>query len=336
MKIIEDTIDFKLKEKTAVAIGKFDGIHKGHGKIFRKLEEYKKNGLKTVIFTFDIPPSSLIPQRPSERPVAKGSPEDPFIPKLGEDSAKVLTTREEKRRIFKELSVDYLIEFPFNEKTAAISPETFIEDILLGQMNAVALVCGPDLSFGHKGRGNIDLLKRYESEGMLSICVVDKESYKGEAISSSRIRREVLCGDIEEANKMLLMPYMFYGMTVRGRQLGRTMGMPTVNLLPKSQKAVPKRGVYYSFVRYGGKDYRSITNIGIKPTISGNDADKEPAIGIETFIYGFDKEEIYGEDILVFLLHYVRPEKDFGSIEALKAAINQDIEEGRNWHKAHL
>ena len=187
MIIIQDTTNFKLEDKTVVAIGKFDGIHRGHEKILRTMRAFKDKGLKLAIFTFHIHPASF----------------------LGKKEQKVLTTREEKRRIFETFGIDYLIEFPFYEQTAAISPTDFIENILLERMHASVLVCGPDLRFGYKGRGDIKLLKSYEKEDF-SVIVVPKETYQGEEISSSRIRNAILSGDIEKANEMLVMPFMFF------------------------------------------------------------------------------------------------------------------------------
>ncbi|MCR4655730.1 MAG: bifunctional riboflavin kinase/FAD synthetase [Lachnospiraceae bacterium] len=313
MIIIKDTINFKLSERTAVSIGKFDGIHKGHGKILKKLDGYKKEGLKTAVFSFDIPPNAYFSGK----------------------EQKVLLTPTEKRRVFEDLSVDYLIEFPFNEKTAATDPKVFVEDVLLDSMQAKVIVCGDDISFGSEGRGNLDLLRSYEAEGAVSVCIVDKETYGGEIISSSRIRSEIVSGSIEKANRMLLMPYMFYGEVVHGRRLGRTIGMPTVNLLPEPDKLMPDSGVYYSGTKYAGRDYRSITNIGVKPTVVRHNGKDKPVMGVETYIYDFDRE-IYGDELFVSLYHFVRPERKFSSVDALKAQMKKDIEQGREWHGKHF
>ncbi|HAG68664.1 MAG TPA: bifunctional riboflavin kinase/FMN adenylyltransferase [Lachnospiraceae bacterium] len=313
MRIIKDSTDFRLEENTVVAIGKFDGVHKGHEKIIRRMRGFKEQGLKLAIFTFSSPPG--------------------FV--TSKTHQKVITTTEEKRRIFETFGVDYLIEFPFFEKTAAIAPADFIEDILLYRMRARALVCGPDLRYGYKGRGDIRLLKSYEKEGEFTAHVVEKELWRGEEISSSRIREQILSGSIEEANSMLVMPFMFFGEVVHGRRLGRTIGMPTVNLLPDTEKLMPPSGVYYSKVRHLDTEYRSITNIGTKPTIVKKDGREEPVKGVETYIYNFN-DEIYGDQLLVFILSFVRPEINFGSIEALKEGMRRDIEKGREWHREHF
>lgn len=312
MIIIRDTTDFYLEKDTVAAIGKFDGIHRGHEKILRKMREYKAKGLKLAIFTFAVHPSGL----------------------LGNEQ-KVITTREEKRRIFESFEVDYLIEFPFYEQTAAIPAATFIEDILISRMRVKTLVCGPDLRFGHKGTGDVKLLKKYEQEGSFSVFVVEKELYKAEVISSSRIRRKILSGSMEEANAMLVVPFMFYGEVVHGRKLGRTIGIPTVNLLPKEEKLMPKSGVYYSRVRHLDIEYRSVTNIGIKPTVVKQNGIEKTVKGVETYIYNFD-QEIYGDELLVFIHHFVRPEMNFKSLKELQTAMQRDIDTGLTWHAQHL
>ncbi|MCR4739881.1 MAG: bifunctional riboflavin kinase/FAD synthetase [Lachnospiraceae bacterium] len=315
MIIISNEADIRIGDssKCAVAIGKFDGIHRGHEKLIRTLHKYREKGYKTAVFTFDIKPDCFLNNRES----------------------KVLTTVDEKRLIFSDLNIDYLIEFPFYEKTACISAESFLEDILMERLNCRAVVCGPDLSFGYKGRGNVDLIRSYAGSCGIIADVVEKVMYEGEPVSSSRIRDHIVKGEIEKANEMLLRPYMFYGTVVHGRKLGRTIGMPTVNLLPKPEKLMPKNGVYYSRVRHMGMEYRSITNIGSKPTIVKNGSKDEEVMGVETYIYNFN-EEIYGDDLLVSLYHYVRGEKDFGSVESLKEHMGRDIRQGEEWHRQHI
>ena len=155
--------------------------------------------------------------------------------------------------------------------------------------------------------------------------------WKGEKISSSLIRRELSDGRIENANEMLMRPYLFYGEVVHGRKLGRTLGMPTVNLIPEAEKLLPPKGVYYSRVLHMGQEYRSITNLGCKPTIEG----EKPSFGVESYLYHFD-EEIYGDFLYVSLYHYVREEMRFETVDALKAQMQQDIAAGEAWHRDHI
>ncbi len=309
MEIISGIIDFHITDGTVVTIGKFDGIHRGHAGIFDEMEKYRAGGLKTVVFTFDIPVSSLLD---------------------GNGGSRVLTTNLEKRRIFEKMGVDLLVEFPFNEKTASLSPETFIEEFLVGRLNMKAIVIGSDLRFGRGGAGGKETLKEHAGEYGYEVTVIDKLKSDGIEISSTFIRERIEAGDIEGANKLLMNPYFFYGEVVHGRRLGRTLGIPTVNLIPKEDKLLPPNGVYYSGVEYKGVKYAAITNIGRKPTVEG-DTDR---IGIETYIYDFD-EQIYGEELTVSLYAFLRSEFRFASVDELKEQLHRDVDEGENWHKNH-
>ncbi len=312
MQVISGTLDFKICEETVVAIGKFDGIHKGHGEIIKKMLAYKSKGLKMVVFTFDIPPASVF---------------------YGVNQ-KVLTTNEEKRRIFQELSVDYLIEFPFYEKSAAITAEQFIEQILLDRLNVKAVVVGSDCRFGYKGFGNGKLLCKFGEQYGFETQIVDKLFLDNREISSTYVREEIEAGHIETANRLLMNPYLFYGEVVHGRKLGRTLGMPTVNLLPKPEKLLPPCGVYFSRVNHMGQEYRAITNIGSKPTVSDGKPGY-PVMGVETYIYNFN-QDVYGDYLYVSLYKFVRKEMKFLDVNELKAQMQNDILMGEKWHKDHL
>ena len=308
MQIIKDTINFRIDEPTVVTIGKFDGIHKGHALILENMLKYRKKGLKPVVFSFDLPVSRII---------------------HGIDT-KVLTTRQEKRYVFEQMGVDYLIEFPFNEMTASISAEEFIDDFLVESLNMKAIVMGRDCRFGHRGVGTPDMLARYAHNYGYEVKVIDKLMAGEERISSTRIREFIEKGDIASANELLIYPYFFYGTVVEGNKLGRQLGIPTVNLVPKESKLLPPNGVYFSQVELNGEKHKAITNIGRKPTLGGSST----MIGIETYIYDFDRE-IYGEELAVSLFEFVRPEMRFDSIEELKEQLDKDIAEGEKWHKNH-
>ena len=309
MQIIQDTINFHIDDPTVVTIGKFDGMHKGHEAIFNRMLEYKDQGLKLVVFTFDMPVSVVL----------KGS------------RGKVLTTRVEKRRIFKALGVDYLIEFPFNEKTASISADEFIDDFLVESLNMKAIVMGSDCRFGHRGIGTPDMLRRYAHNYGYEVEVIDYLTSQGEKISSSNIRRLIEQGDIGKANELLMKPYFFYGEVVHGNEIGRKLSIPTVNLVPKENKLIVPNGVYFSIVNIDGENYRAITNIGTKPTVEGEASDR---IIIESHIYDFNKD-IYGKEVTVSILDFLRPEMTFSSLDALKDQLKRDVQQGEIWHKKH-
>lgn len=309
MQIIQDTINFHIDEPTVVTIGKFDGMHKGHETIFNRMLEYKEKGLKLVVFTFDMPISAII----------------------NGVKSKVLTTRVEKRRLFKAMGADILIEFPFNEKTASISAEEFIDDFLVESLNMKAIVMGSDCRFGHRGIGTPDMLKRYAHNYGYEVEVIDYITSNGEKISSTKIRRYIEQGELNKANELLMRPYFFYGEVVHGNEIGKKLSIPTVNLVPKESKLIVPNGVYFSTVRVDGVDYKAITNIGVKPTIESDDAGK---IIIESHIYDFDKD-IYGKEVTVSILDFLRPEQKFSSLDALKEQLRRDIQQGEIWHKKH-
>ncbi len=313
MVIVENTAHFHIEEPTVISIGKFDGIHKGHLEIIREMAAFRKTGLKTVIVTFSVPPVSVI----------AGSQK--------QDSAKVLTTNREKRKLFSELGIDYYVELPFDQTMMAMSATQFVTDILLTDLKMRAIVCGKDCRFGHKGAGDAAFLKQAGQEMDFAVRIVDDVYHNGEKISSSLIRRELLRGRVENANAMLMQPYLFYGEVVHGNRIGRTLGMPTVNLLPEEEKLIPPYGVYYSRVLHMGQEYDSITNLGCKPTVNG----EQQKVGIESYLYYFS-DEIYGDFLYVSLLHFVRPEKRFDSIEELKAQMQQDIAAGEKWFREEI
>lgn len=308
MRIICGTDDFYIEEKTAVALGKFDGIHLGHQELLRLILEQKKNGLLAVVFTFDPAPMVFLTGK-----------------NLGE-----LTTKEEKRQTFEKMGVDVLIEFPMNKKTAATPPEEFIKRYLVKQMNMAFVAAGEDLSFGDKGKGNCDLLGSFSDEFGYQMKIIEKVKYQGVEVSSTYLRELVEEGQMETVSMLLQAPYSFYGEVIHGKQLGRKIGMPTVNVKPEAEKLLPAFGVYYSLVEADGKQYNAITNIGYKPTV---DDTKSPIV--ESYLYDFEGD-LYGKSIRVDILSYRRPEMKFDSVDSLKRQMQDDIESGVNYHKNRI
>lgn len=305
MQIIKETTEFMLPGKSAVAIGKFDGIHLGHQKLLEKITEQKKNGLLAVVFTFSPAPEAFFSGK----------------------ETKGLMSIEEKRAAFKKAGIDILIEFPLNKETAATEPERFVEEYLVGKLQAAFIAAGTDLSFGKKGAGDAALLKRMAESSGYRVELIEKVSVAGEEVSSTIVREAVEKGDMEKAQALLGVPYSINGIVSHGRKLGRKMGMPTLNLLPAEEKLLPPNGVYYSRVLLAGKRYPGISNVGYKPTVSDT-----CVMGVETYLYAFD-EDAYGREITVELLGFKRPEMKFKGTEALKEQVQRDIEEGAAFHK---
>ena len=296
--------DFTGGEKTAVAIGKFDGVHKGHRKILDKILSKKKDGLLSVIITFDPSPAEF----------------------LGFGDKKVLLGRDEKTEILEKAGVDILIRIRFNEAAADTEPEIFVKDFLVSTLNMKYIAAGDDLSFGKKGLGNFDTLLTFAGEAGYEAEVVEKVKDGDVTISSSVIRTLIEDGNVKKAGEYLGSPYSYKGTVAHGRHLGHTIGVPTINVIPDEKKVFPKYGVYYSAVTIGEKEYFGITNAGVKPTV-GSD---RPLL--ETYIYDFD-EDIYGANVTVSLLDFEREEKHFESIDELKDALAEDIRKGKNYQK---
>ncbi len=303
MRIISGSTDFVLEGKSTVAIGKFDGIHRGHLALMNHILEQKNEGMQAVVFTFD-PPATVF---------------------FGRGGEKELTTLAEKRRFFESLGIDVLIEFPLNKETAAIEAEDFVKEILVKQIQAAYIAAGTDLSFGYKGLGDSVLLSALGEQFGYRVEIIDKLFFEEREISSTYVREEVLLGNMETVRELLGRPYSITGKVEQGKKLGRTLGMPTVNLYPPEGKLLPRKGVYFSETRCNGITYKSITNIGLKPTV--NDT---PAISVESYLYDF-QGDLYGEEIETFLLAFKRPEMKFDSVDALKAQMLADVEEGRHW-----
>lgn len=306
---ISDTRDFKIEEPTVVTIGKFDGRHKGHQKLLREMLRMKREyGLATAVFTFSTAPVALIQDRPQT----------------------VITTNQERRNNMEKMGIDYLVEYPFSKEVAHLPPEEFVSHILLGQMNAKAIVVGTDCGFGYQRAGNAKLLRELAPKYGYILEVIDKAREDNRDISSTYIKEELDMGAIEKANELLGEPYAIHGTVVHGNHIGgAVLGFPTVNILPPPEKHLPPFGVYVSRVLIDGTYYGGITNIGKKPTVEG-----EYPVGVETFVFDFDRD-IYGENIEVQLLHFERPEQKFASLEELKRQLEKDKEYGLRYLKKH-
>lgn len=247
MKIIQGTTDIQFDFPTAVTLGKFDGLHRGHQKLIHALKESNSFGQKTVVFTFDISPASLLN--------GKISP--------------VITTREEKRRLMAAMGVDILIEYPFTEETSHMSAEDFVRKILVGHLCMKTLAVGPDCGFGFQRSGNVELLERLSVELGYRLDVIEKEITRKDdrVISSSRVKEELIKGDIEEVNRLLGYLYSVSGQSIDNTgkvvsaKLKRVKGGWVVAQEEGQNKLVLPEGTYFSKVWFGEKGIRSITKI---------------------------------------------------------------------------
>ena len=303
MQIIEQTTEFHIEEPTAIAIGKFDGIHRGHKEIFSNLFQAKKEGLKTAVFTFDPSPETFFSKKQ--------------IPEL--------TTREEKRKLFEKMQIDYLVEYPFAQATADVLPRDYVTDFLLHKMNGKLIVAGTDVSFGKGGKGNEALLKSMAKEYHFRLVIIDKILRGQKEISSSYVREEVTNGNMELVEELLGTPYFISGIVEDGKKLGRTLGIPTANIYPSKEKLLPPNGVYFCNVFCEGITYQGVTNIGCRPTVQDGDR-----MSVETYLLDFDGD-LYGRELVVELLHFSRKEERFESVSDLSFCVKNDIRQAREY-----
>ncbi|WP_026510802.1 MULTISPECIES: bifunctional riboflavin kinase/FAD synthetase [unclassified Butyrivibrio] len=303
MRIISGEKQFNIEDKTAIAIGKFDGVHLGHQKLLKHILDKKEQGMKATIFTFDPPPAVLFTQKMQPQ----------------------LLTKDEKRRKFEEMGVDILVEFPMDMETAHTAPEDFVRKILHDQMNAAYIAAGDDLSYGYKGKGDFALLNRLSQELSYRTHAIKKLQMFGRNVSSSFIKEEIKEAEMERAAELLGEYYYVGGFVEHGKRLGRTLGFPTVNLLPPDEKCLPPYGVYFSEVRIDNKSYHGMTNIGLRPTVSNNGQ-----VSVETFIYDFN-EDIYGKYLEIALMTFHRKEQKFTDVDKLQKQLELDLDAGRNF-----
>lgn len=276
---------YQLKN-SAVCIGKFDGLHRGHQSLIEEISHF--SGYNKVLFTFAFP----------------GVP--------------YILSPEEKRTKAEKLGIDTYVECPFDEALKEMTPKEFFEEILVRQCDAGVICVGDDFHFGKDRAGNVDILQNLAKEAGITCIVVKKKKMYDEIISSTRIREALVKGDLSLANELLGMPYMVQGEVVHGNEIGRTLDMPTANQIPDARKILPPFGVYASKVVFEGKQYYGVTNLGVKPTIPG-----ENQAGAETCLLHF-KGNLYGKNLQVELCRFLRGERKFAGLEQLMHQMEAD------------
>ncbi len=281
---------------TAIALGKFDGIHIGHQLLMAGLKKAKTEGKNTLVFSFGTPPDAVL---------------------KGRERKNIYTTME-KVNYFEQFCVDVLLEYPFTKEFAAMSPELFVTHCLVNQLGVEIIYVGEDFRFGKERSGDVGLLKKLGRQYGFLVCEISKKKTDGQIVSSTSIRK-LLQEDFALANRMLGNPYFVYSEVVHGKHLGNTIGFPTVNQVIPEYKVVPQKGVYASRIWIDGKVYYGISNLGVKPTIAG-----VHKMGLETYIFDFH-EDVYGKKIKTELLEFIRKEVKFDGLEQLVSQIQKDI-----------
>lgn len=304
---MKETLDFRIPEESAITLGKFDGIHKGHQKLMGKILEKKEQGLKAVVFTFGRMPGTIL--------CGKG---------------RTILTERERECHLENMGIDYMIECPFVPEIIGMEPECFVKEILVDQLHVKYIAVGPDFRFGHNRKGDGALLKELGKVYGYQVEIFEKECLGDKAISSTYVRYMLETGEMETVRKLLGYPYYVSGTVVHGHEIGRTLGVPTINLLPDEEKILPPNGVYLTKTRFDGQEYFGITNIGVKPTISGVEVK-----GVETYLFDFEGD-LYDQELLVEFYAFERPEYKFASLEELKEQLMKDEAWGRKAAKANL
>ncbi|OLR64546.1 bifunctional riboflavin kinase/FAD synthetase [Peptoniphilus porci] len=301
MKIIEIDLNYIADEESVIALGNFDGVHKGHIALINKaIENAKKLNIKSSILLFNEHTDNLV--------------------KLGKKE--IITNNNTKLKILENLGIDLIYLINFTREFMSYSPIKFLDYFLAKNLKIKGVVVGYDYTYGYKKSGDVELLN--ENKNLFeSIEVIDQISYNGEKISSSLIRKLIEGGKIKEANFLLSRPYKLIGKIIHAKGLGKKMGYPTANLKLIDNFVIPKFGVYDSDIIIKGKRFKASTNIGTNPTVEND------GVKIESHILDFTRD-IYGYTVELELLDFVRPELKFNSVEELFDQIEKDVLVTRN------
>lgn len=285
--------------KRVIALGFFDGVHLGHGALLRRaVEEAKKRGCESAVFTFDRPPKEVITGVPCP----------------------LINSPEDRAALVKRLyGIDEMLMVPFDDEMRTTPWDRFVTDILVGRYGAVHLVAGHDHHFGHRNQGSPELLREKCAELGLGCDIIPAVTIGGITVSSTHIRKLLEEGDVETARAFLGHPHVLTQTVGHGRQLGRTIGIPTANLVAPPHVLLPRRGVYAAKITLpDGRAFGGVTNVGVRPTVNnGQDVTVEP------WILDFDGD-LYGQAIRVEFYRRLRDERKFDSLAALRSQIETD------------
>jgi riboflavin kinase / FMN adenylyltransferase len=289
----------------ALALGTFDGVHIGHRRVIQTaLRAARERGLRSAVVTFDRHPLAVVD--PGRQP-------------------RLLTSSEEKQRLIAELEPDELVVLPFDQAMAELPPARFCGELLAGALCARVVVVGENFNFGAGGAGDAGALRRCGAEHGYEAVVVGLVTEHGHTISSTRIRRLLREGRLDEVREILGRPPSATGRVVAGVRRGRTLGFPTANVEVEAGTIFPGIGVYAARVEVEGAWYRAAVNIGHNPTFTSHEAETAP-VSIEAHLLGFGGD-LYHRVVRVDFLHRLRGEERFASPDELVARMRRDVEE---------
>jgi hypothetical protein len=301
MKIIEIDLNYIADEDSVIALGNFDGVHKGHIELInRAVKNAKKLNIKSSLLLFNEHTDNLV--------------------KVGKKD--IITTNQTKFEIIEDLGVDIIYLIDFTRDFMAYTPMMFLKDFLADNLKIKGVVVGYDYTYGYKKSGDVEFLNKNKNL-FKSVDVIEQISSHGVKISSTLIRKLIEDGKIKEADELLSRPYKLIGEIIHAKGLGKKMGYPTANLKLIDNFVIPRFGVYDTDIIIKGERFRASTNIGTNPTV------EHDGIKIEAHILDFNRD-IYGEIVELELLDFVRPELKFASIEELFKQIAKDVLVTRN------
>lgn len=298
MKVIENYKNFTDTKKSIVTIGTFDGVHVGHQKIIEQLvDTAKKSNANSVLLTF-FPHPRMVLQK--------------------DNSIRLIDTIDERIKILEKTGLDYLIIHPFDKEFSRLTAFDFVRDILVNHLNTSQLVIGYDHRFGRNREGDFEQLEEYGEMYDFVVHEIPAQDINAISVSSTKIRKALEEGDIQKVTKYLGHRFSLSGVVVKGEQLGNTIGYPTANLeIKESYKLIPKKGAYLVKSIIDNVEVFGMMNIGVRPTVQGVHQT------IETHFFDFDKD-LYGQNLRIELLSFLREEQKFQSIEALKEQLALD------------
>ncbi len=290
---------------SVVTIGTFDGVHIGHKKIIERLiDTAKNNNLESVILTF-FPHPRLVLQKDID--------------------IKLINTIDERMQILEKTGLDSIVIHPFTQEFSRLSARDYVQHMLVEKLRVKHVIIGYDHRFGRNRNSNIVDLTKFGTEFDFTVAEISKQDIDDVAVSSTKIRKALLEGDIVKANAFLGYNFMLTGKIVKGKQLGRTLGYPTANLyIPENYKLIPKKGVYVIKSFIDNKTYFGMMNIGNKPTVNGTHQTIEAHFFDVTF-------NLYNKKVQIEMLQRIRDEKKFNTIEDLKNAMQDDEDFSRDY-----
>ncbi len=295
---VQSITKYDKTQSTIITIGTFDGLHVGHRKILERLiNDAKSSGLQSTVLTF-FPHPRMVLQKDA--------------------NIKLLNTAQEKIQIFEKTGLETLIVHPFTTEFSRLSATEFVRDILVNTLKIKKIIIGYDHRFGRNRNANITDLIAFGNSLDFEVAEIPVQEINAVSVSSTKIRKALLEGDIHTANKYLGYPYMLTGIVKKGKGLGRQIQFPTANLhIPETYKLIPKNGVYVVQSRLDNNTVFGMMNIGYNPTVSGTKQ------SIEVHFFDFDKD-LYDQEIQVDLLHRIRDEHKFNSVEDLQDQLQKD------------